>query len=192
MGLTRELKLKNIGNEIRLLSLPVQEVQSLRINPVKRQNVRITNDFAYNIVEHSGKQAQHQVDIEMTLDLTNLKASDSFDIVFFDKNDSMKISFEANEFVLDRSNAGRTDFLNFGRLWKAPRFIKSPELKLRIVVDRSSVEFFADDGLTVMTALFFSDEDIASKMAINVHSASASSSVHLKQLNAYQMKSIWN
>lgn len=191
MGLARELKLIKVGNEIRLSSLPVHEVQTLRINPVKRQNVRITNDFACNIVEHDGKQAQHQVDIEMTLDLTNLKASDSFDIVFFDKNDSMKISFKSNEFILDRSNAGRTDFPNFGRLWKAPRFIKSPELKLRIVVDRSSMEFFADDGLSVMTALFFSDEDIASKMTIYVHSSSTSSNIYLKQLNAYQMKSIW-
>lgn len=192
MGLTRELKLNQIGNEIRISSLPVHEVQTLRINPVQKENVTITNDFAFNIIENRGKQVQHQVDIEMTLDLANLKASDSFDIVFFDKNDSMKISFKANEFILDRSNAGRTDFLNYGRLWKAPRFIKSPELKLRIIVDRSSIEFFADDGLSVMTALFFSDEDIASNMAINVHSSSVSSNVHLKHLNAYQMKSIWH
>nr|QIX12407.1 MDL4 [Mayetiola destructor] len=143
MGLARELKLTKIGNEIRLSSLPVREVQTLRINPVRRQNVTITNAFVFNIVEHDDEQSQHQVDVEMTLDVTNLKAGDSFNIVFFDKKDSIKISFKANAFILDRSNAGRTDFPNFGLLWKAPRFIKSCELKLRIVVDRSSIEFFA-------------------------------------------------
>lgn len=135
---------------------------------------------------------KHIVDIEMILDLTNLTAGDQFDIVFFDKNKMVSIYFKQNEFTLDRSKTGRTNFRNFLGPWKASRHIDSPKLKLRIIIDRSSIEFFADDGLTVMSALFFSYEDIASKMAIFVHPSTNDSQIHLEELNVYQMKSIWN
>lgn len=193
MGLPRELKLNQVGDRILLSSLPVREIETLRVKPVRMQNVLIVNDFIYKIdVERSIRGKKHLVDIEMSLDLTNLKEGDSFDVVFSDENDKIKISFKGNEFILDRTNAGRTDFPNFGRLWKAPRFINSSALKLRIIIDRSSIELFADDGLTVMTALFYSKEDIASQMAIYVHSSVKGSTINLKELNVYQMKSIWN
>lgn len=191
MGLPRELKLKQVGNDIRLASLPVHEVEDLRTNLVRKTNVTIGSKYLSKIIEYDGEK-QHTVDIEMTLDLTNLKKGDKFDIVFFDNHDKLNVTLKGNEFTLDRSKAGRVDFNKFGIPWKAPRFIDSAELKLRIIIDRSSIEFFADDGLTVMTALFFSTEDIASKMAIHVHSSSADSTVYLKELNAYNMKSIWN
>lgn len=191
MGLPRELNLKQVGNQIRLASLPVRELEDLRTSSVRKTNVKISSKYVLEIVEDDGKY-QHTVDIEMTLDLSNLKKGDKFDIVFFDNHDKLNVTIKENEFTLDRSRAGRTDFNKFGIPWKAPRFIDSPELKMRIVIDRSSIEFFADDGLTVMTALFFSKEDIASKMAIYVHSSSVHSTVHLRELNAYNMKSIWN
>nr|QIX12404.1 MDL1 [Mayetiola destructor] len=191
MGLPRELNLKQVGNDIRFASLPVSELKVLRMSQFREKNVTISSKYVSKMVEDDGED-KHTVDIEMILDLSNLKKGDKFDIVFFDKQDRLNVTLKGNEFTLDRSRAGKTDFNKFGIPWKAPRFIDSPELKLRIIIDRSSIEFFADDGLTVMTALFFSKEDIASKMAIHVHSSSLKSTVHLRELNAYKMKSIWN
>lgn len=62
-------------------------------------------------------------------------AGDAFDIVFSGKNDKFEIAFEENEFILDRSTAGKA-FPNshyaqkqgikiFDQLWTAPRLIDS-------------------------------------------------------------------
>lgn len=191
-GLPRELKLNQIDDKILISSLPIHEIETLRTKPVHKQDIAIVKDFVFNIAARVGRTFKHIVDIEMILDLTNLEAGDQFDIVFFDKNEKVAIYFKENEFTLDRSKTGRTDYQNFLGPWKASRHIDSPKLKLRIIIDRSSIEFFADDGLTVMSALFFSNEDIASKMAIFVHPSADDSHIHLDELNVYQMKSIWN
>lgn len=192
-GLPRELKLNQIGDQILLSTLPIREIETLRTHPIHKQNITIKKDFVFKLAADDNNQTlKHIVDIEMMLDLTNLKADDQLDIVFFDKNEKVTFYFKDNEFTLDRSKTGRTNFRNFLGPWKAKRHIDSPKLKLRIIIDRSSIEFFADDGLTVMSALFFSHEDIASKMAILVHSSADDSQIHLEELNAYGMKSIWN
>lgn len=49
----------------------------------------------------------HLADIEMTFNLKNFKTGDTFDLVFSGKNDELKISFKDNEFILDRSRAGK-------------------------------------------------------------------------------------
>jgi fructan beta-fructosidase len=66
----------------------------------------------------------------------------------FDKN--------LNEFFVDRTNSGIVDFnKEFGSRSAAPRISNSEKLNLTLVLDQSSIELFADDGLSVMTALFF-------------------------------------
>lgn len=192
MGFSRELKLNNIGNRILLSSLPIREVKHLRSEQVSKQIVPITNNLVYQITKSGGKRMKHLVDVEMRLDLTHLKSDDTFDIIFSGGNDNLTISLKGNVFTLDRSKAGKADFPNFGRLWTAPRFIDNSDLKLRIIIDRSSIEFYADDGLTVITALFYSEEDIAAKMIVQVHQSVADSKIHLNELNVYQMKSIWS
>ncbi|XP_031637877.1 putative glycosyl hydrolase ecdE, partial [Contarinia nasturtii] len=105
IGIPRELKLVTVNDQIRLTSLPIHEMESLRINPVHKQNISITNEFTYKIADSEKKK--HLADIEMTLDLKKLKSGEAFDIVFSGKDDELKISFKDNEFILDRSRAGR-------------------------------------------------------------------------------------
>ncbi|XP_031631695.1 uncharacterized protein LOC116345985 [Contarinia nasturtii] len=213
MGLPRELKLIKVGNQFRLTSLPVREINSLRINPVRKKNINIMNVYQHEIAD-SGKK-RHLADIEMTMDLKKLKAGDTFDIVFSGKRDELKISLKNNVFYLDRSRSGKivSNYRNpnvkkgnidnpdielakmdhsFGGLWEAPRLTNSTNLKLRIIIDTNGIEMFADDGLTSMSALFFSEDGIASKMTIQVHSATKKSLIQLKELNVYEMKSIWH
>lgn len=213
IGLPRELKLIQIGDELRVTSLPISEIETLRMKRVRNQNIiiNVANEFNYEI-------ANPLADIEMMFDLKKFKPSDSFDIVFSGKNDSLKISFKANEFILDRTLAGNPEngiphfdetlfckgnFDNpdadaltipksFGLRWKAPRLINSSNLKMRIIIDTNAIEMFADDGLTSMCALFYSKDGIASKMTIKLNSATKTSSIRLKEINVYGMKSIWH
>jgi sucrose-6-phosphate hydrolase SacC (GH32 family) len=43
----------------------------------------------------------------------------------------------------------------FAALPTAPRFVADAEMDLSVLIDKTSVELFADGGRTVMTALFF-------------------------------------
>jgi len=61
-----------------------------------------------------------------------------------------------NQYYIDRSKSGNTAFhADFPLRTVAPRISLADTIKLSVVVDQSSVEVFADKGLTAMTALYF-------------------------------------
>lgn len=93
MGLTRELKLNQVGNKIRLSLLPVREEEAMRMNRIWKQIGAISKKFISKTIEDDNED-QRTVDIEMTLDLLNLKDGDKFDIVFFEKHDKLNITLE--------------------------------------------------------------------------------------------------
>lgn len=62
----------------------------------------------------------------------------------------------AMQYFIDRREAGPTDFSDaFAKRLTAPRLMDDRAINLRLIIDVSSVELFADYGGTVMTALFF-------------------------------------
>jgi fructan beta-fructosidase len=67
----------------------------------------------------------------------------------------------AGRWYIDRTMSGRTDFnKEFAKKFFAPGIAPAKELDLTIVVDNTSLELFADKGLTVMTAIFFPDSPL--------------------------------
>ena len=61
-----------------------------------------------------------------------------------------------NQFYIDRTKSGKTDFQkDFAAIHTAPRFTSNKKTDITLVIDVSSVELFADKGLTVMTEIFF-------------------------------------
>lgn len=64
---------------------------------------------------------------------------------------------EKRQFFIDRSKAGRIEFsTSFASKYSwAPRFKNSNQLHLTALLDKTSIELFFDDGLTVMTEIFF-------------------------------------
>jgi sucrose-6-phosphate hydrolase SacC (GH32 family) len=61
-----------------------------------------------------------------------------------------------NQFFIDRSTAGIKDFNNdFANKHFAPRLAVSKSTSFYAIIDKTSIEFFADNGLTVMTDIFF-------------------------------------
>nr|QIZ03396.1 glycoside hydrolase 32 family protein [Mayetiola destructor] len=191
MGIAQELRLIQVKDQIRLASLPVRELKKLRTKQLEqKKNIKITNDYVYKLTKNGCHKAEDKLDIEMTVDLKNLKAGDTCNFVFSGSNEYLNISLKGNEFTLDRSHSGRTNFTNFAKPWKCKRQSDDSKLEMRFVFDLSSIEVFIDGGMTTMTALFFSKEDIASKMQIRTHAKD--SSIILKDLKVYRLKSIWN
>jgi sucrose-6-phosphate hydrolase SacC (GH32 family) len=77
-----------------------------------------------------------------------LAADGTFTLVGFDR--------EKQQLFVDRTHSGDTNFSkDFAARTTAPLLINGGELKLRILVDRSSIEVFADDGRIAMTNLVF-------------------------------------
>jgi sucrose-6-phosphate hydrolase SacC (GH32 family) len=74
------------------------------------------------------------------------------------EKDSLKIGYDpvTNNFFIDRIKAGISNFHEaFAAKHVAPCLSVKNELLLKIVLDKSSVELFTDEGLTVMTDIFF-------------------------------------
>jgi fructan beta-fructosidase len=66
------------------------------------------------------------------------------------------VSKADNQYYIDRTQSGNVSFeKGLVKLDVAPRLSGKKGLALELVVDASSVELFADGGLTVMTSIFF-------------------------------------
>jgi fructan beta-fructosidase len=65
-----------------------------------------------------------------------------------------------NEYYIDRTASGKTSFeKGFASRTVAPRVAVTDSADITLVIDVASVELFADKGTTVMTGIFFPDED---------------------------------
>jgi fructan beta-fructosidase len=102
-------------------------------------------------------------------------------------NQKVVIGFDAgkNSFFIDRSMSGNVNFSRQFplRLW-SPRVSNANIIKLKFLADESSLEVFFDDGLSVMTSVFFPDKPL-SKVTLK------GKSVAVNDVNAYLLKSIW-
>ena len=91
------------------------------------------------------------------------------------------------EVYVDRTRAGEAGFHPaFAGRFAAPLALRDGRLRLRVVVDAASVEVFADDGGTVLTALVFPDP--ASR---GVEAFAEGGAATLDALTAWPLASIW-
>lgn len=151
MSLPRELSIK----DSRLFQQPLRELEALRSNKVAYENVIVEGTTSFPGVR--GRRC----DIEMTLrpaDIDNIYKK--FAIRFAQNEEYYtSLSFRPYESILriDRKFSGsrrglihqRRCLVNGG----------DGELKLRIVLDRFSVEVFINDGEQVMSAAFYTEQE---------------------------------
>jgi len=81
----------------------------------------------------------------------------AFNLVFSNTaGDSTVIGYDgAGRYFIDRRHAGVPMGPGFDRIYTAPRISRDSTIGLKLSMDASSFELFADGGLTVMTALVF-------------------------------------
>ena len=139
MTVPRELKLieqnnKN-ANDFLLVSSPVKELNTSFTEIISKENV-----------------------IPNRIDIKNIKATD-FELILSNTfNEKLIVGYHADkkQFYVDRTKAGISNFNDsFAAVAVAPRLSFATNMDLSILLDKTSIELFADGGLTVMTALFF-------------------------------------
>ena len=138
MTIPRELILRNNSDEYYIQSKPIFELQKLIKAPKTINGNSYLSESSSYFIE--------------------LKEIDSQDLVVEFKNDlneSFKIQLKNGTLSTDRSEAGNSSFKpSFAALHEAS--INLDQLKnLKIFVDNSSFEIFANDGELVMTELVF-------------------------------------
>ncbi len=180
MTIPRELKLKNAGDEIFVASEPVKELSLIEEKPVITKNIVVNKTF--NIAQKT-KQLTFPCRLNLSIDSTK----DFSLILSNDISEQLVIGYDKsnNRYYIDRTKSGKVDFQkDFAKIHTAPRFTENSKMNLALVIDISSVELFADDGLTVMTEIFFPDKPFDK---INIHS----NNMKVNSLEYIVMKSIW-
>ena len=150
MSLPRELFLKN-G---RLYQKPIREFDEKRCNEVIYKNVMFSDTITLDGIKG------RRIDMELTIrPKENEEMFYKFTVKFAqNENYWTALSFRPRESVLkiDRRFSGSRRAIIHQRCSKVD--FSNKELKLRIILDRFSVEVFVNDGEQVITATMYTDQ----------------------------------
>lgn len=150
MSLPRELSIK----DGRLYQRPVRELDEMRRNKVEYHNVTFSDVISLNGVRG------RKVDMELTLRPgEGEKLYQKFALRFAqDEKYQTAISFRPHESVLkvDRKFSGSRRAIIHQR--RSLVNSTNGELKMRVILDRFSVEVFVNDGEHVLTATMYTDQ----------------------------------
>lgn len=150
--IARDLTLYKAGGEFYLKSTPSREMKQARGEKVSAPSFKVTDSYK---IESLLKDNNGAYEIEM-----EIQVADASKISLNLQNEkgeqvSMYYDLLRKQFVMDRSKSGKVDFSNdFPAVTAAPVHA-GKTLRLRLFVDRSSIEAFGEDGKFVMTNLVF-------------------------------------
>ncbi|NDA63260.1 MAG: glycoside hydrolase family 32 protein [Chitinophagia bacterium] len=144
----RTLQIKTMDGHKRLLSNPFASLLSY---PLPKINASIgatipLKDEAYEIKMEVSLPAKPEKDTLLLANWTNAGG------------DTMTLQYEVSEasIIIDRTHAGIVDFHSaFAQKIVGKRIQKTREFVVQLIMDRSSLELFTDDGSLVMSVLFF-------------------------------------
>jgi fructan beta-fructosidase len=181
MTIPRDLALKNVNGNILAASEPVKKLSSLKTGGFAVKKVIV--DGLYNLTRKIGR-ADGQY--ELKFNIARLK---DFSVILSNKaGEELVIGYNSktNHYYIDRTKSGKVDFSKyFAGNFEAPRFVTGPSSDFTLVIDNSSVEFFADGGLSVMSCLFFPNKPYR-KIQLQAGNETAFSDI-----NYMALKSIW-
>lgn len=137
--IARDLSLEKIGEKYFLASNPVPELLA---------------------IADSTREFKDEFDLEGPAQIhLSLDSLDSYEITLAnDKNEQVLIGYDkaSNNYYIDRTKSGKIDFeKGFAARHTAPRIATGGSSDLTLIIDDASVELFADNGLTVMSSIFF-------------------------------------
>ncbi len=151
MSLPRELSIRN-G---RLYQAPIRELESMRQNKVAHENVTVSGFLRLEGVK--GRRIDMEVNVRQEEGCGLFR---KFTIRFAENGlYHTSLSFRPGESVLkiDRKFSGSRRAIIHQRRCKVHH--EGGQLKLRIILDRFSVEVFVNDGEQVLSAVLYTDQE---------------------------------
>jgi sucrose-6-phosphate hydrolase SacC (GH32 family) len=171
MTLPRKLTLKRTADGIRLFQAPIDELQSL-------------SEGSHNVVGKSQSIQSHSYEFESTVDLG--KASDAGWKILASDGSFTLLGYDRQKGVLyvDRRHSGTAQVSDkFTTRIEAPLKLTGP-LSLDFVVDRSSIELFANHGAVTMTDLVFPNAGAANIEFYSTGGEAGAVSAHVTELKS--------
>lgn len=153
----RELALIKDGPIYRLVASPVKALKGYRAKKVADTEILIKGTAILTTTETISLSKT-----EINFAISDVSTGKYTFVLSNKKGDSLAFGFDAakNHFFTDRSQSGLTDFSDdfSNEVATAPRTATGPQLTGTILVDKTSIELFFDNGQTVMTEIFFPSE----------------------------------
>jgi sucrose-6-phosphate hydrolase SacC (GH32 family) len=154
LSLPRELTLRETSTGFRVAQEPVEEVRRLR-----DRKHRLGKASVAQVNEWLGRRqlAGRLWELELLVESPN--PTSEFGLNFFESTNQITVlrcNLRLSTITLDRSQSGRSEFHSaFADVYNAPLPLAPEGLRLRIFLDASSIEVFAGDGQTALSALLF-------------------------------------
>ncbi len=154
MTVARQIELQKVNASYRLLFQPVKELTNYRSTKFKKESIAIKGDT--KIID---SKAIDLSSTEINFKISNLKNS-GFSFKLTNKQgDTLAFGYNHSNknFFVDRRKSGKTAFSEkfSDPVSMANRISINPDFIGTIILDKTSIELFFDNGETVMTEIFF-------------------------------------
>lgn len=145
MTVPRQLSLRRTGAGIRMFQQPADEVLALKGEPTVIRGSANTPGHSFEL------QAEMRLGGAQEIGWKLLEADGTYTLIGYNR--------ASGSVFVDRTHSGRTDFSkDFPARSEAPIELPDGVLRLRVLVDRCSVEVFAGQGELAITDLVFPPE----------------------------------
>lgn len=179
--IARELKLKKLDEKYRIFSSPVKELQNHIAKNISKEAIEVSNS---EVILTKNEISLSKT--EVSFEIPTLKNNDYKFLLTNAIGDSLTFGYDHSQkqFYIDRSKSGRVNFNEkFAEKTSiAPRISNEEKLKVTLLLDKTSIELFFDDGASVMTEIFFPKNPFQEFKALS----NQSFSIH--NLNANELK----
>ncbi|MGH2949651.1 MAG: glycoside hydrolase family 32 protein [Solirubrobacteraceae bacterium] len=187
MGVPREIALETIEGRVQVVQRPVRELRRLRGGPVHHVKRRTLPEGTHTL---AGKGA-HGTALEIRAELDPHTADELGLKVRVGEGEETVIGYDGDmeELYVDRTRSGEVGFSpSFPGVQRAPLPMdRHGDVKLRILVDWSSVEVFADRGQVTITDQIFPQ---ASSDGVQVFAEGGS--VKVESVEIRRLRSAWS
>ncbi|OCT15057.1 hypothetical protein A8709_13150 [Paenibacillus pectinilyticus] len=182
-SVARDLSLVTYPEGVRLVQQPVQQLQTLRQTPATitgRSLAAGTNTIPEFI------PGKNTYEINATFTTTNPNKFGFNLLVGGGRKLVVGYDSKTSRLYIDRTNTTDATISNFNKLYSAPVTSQNNQISLKILVDKSSIEVFANNGKTVLTALTYPSE---TQTGVQVFSDNANATT--MDFSAWMLDSIW-
>lgn len=154
MTLPREIRLIKDEKSYRIAFSPVSELDTYKGKKFKKERIEVKEKL-----ELINAKQVNLSSVEIKFAITDLENNPFTFSLTNAIGDELIFGFEkeTNRYFIDRRKSGETDFEKrfASKISYAPRTSANTNLQGVILLDKTSIELFFDDGETVMTEIFF-------------------------------------
>ncbi len=170
MTIPRELKLIKNEGHYRIVSLPVKELDKYISKTLQKDKIVVNEN---QIIVDNSTADMSKLDISFTV--ADIKVNDNYDFVLSNNQNNalhFGINKKENIFYIDRKKVSQHSFSDdfTKKVSTAPIITDFSSIQVRLIIDKTSIEIFYDNGTTVMTEIFFPDFPMESLSVVKTNS----------------------